>query len=107
MNENLLGIFVCAFLGGGILIFLGAVMKYFNAGDMLNQFDERKYDKEKTSRVVGKGLLITGLIVLAFAMLSLFINERYYVVIVTAQTITILIGIAISMYKFYKNCRKQ
>ncbi len=51
--ADLTGILVLAFLGGGILTFLGVIIKHFNAGDILNGFDEKKYDKEKVSRIVG------------------------------------------------------
>ena len=40
--ADLTGILVFAFLGGGILTFLGAIIKYFNCGDILNGFDEKK-----------------------------------------------------------------
>ena len=43
--ADLTGILVFAFLGGGILTFLGAIIKYFNCGDILNGFDEKKHDK--------------------------------------------------------------
>lgn len=47
--ADLTGILVLAFLGGGILTFLVAIIKYFNLGDILNGFDEKKHDKEKVS----------------------------------------------------------
>ncbi|MFX0548508.1 hypothetical protein ACOAKC_04155 [Hathewaya histolytica] len=39
MKVDLIGIFMCAFLGG--------VIKHFNAGDMINLFDDKKHDKDK------------------------------------------------------------
>ena len=36
--ADLTGILVLAFLGGGILTFLGVIIKYFNCGDILNGF---------------------------------------------------------------------
>ena len=33
-----------AFLGGGIVTFIGSIIKFFNAGDILNFYDEKIYD---------------------------------------------------------------
>ncbi len=51
--ADLTGILVLAFLGGRNINLLGAIIKYFNCGDILNGFDEKKHDKEKVSRIVG------------------------------------------------------
>lgn len=61
-----------------MLTFLGAIIKSFNGADMLNYFDKEKYDKDKTSKLVGLDFLITGLSILFLAFISFFINEIYY-----------------------------
>ncbi|XZH20931.1 DUF3784 domain-containing protein [Clostridium perfringens] len=77
--ADLTGILVLAFLGGGILTFLGVIIKHFNAGDILNGFDEKKHDKEKVSRIVGMDFLIIGLSIIIIALISIFIDKKYYI----------------------------
>ena len=45
-----------AFLGGGIVTFIGSIIKFFNAGDILNFYDEKIYDKNKVSKIVGNDI---------------------------------------------------
>jgi len=50
--ADLTGILLLAFLGGGIVTFLGAIIKYFNAGDILNLFDEKNMIRIKYLRLL-------------------------------------------------------
>ena len=96
--ADLTGILVLAFLGGGILTFLGVIIKYFNCGDILNGFDEKKHDKEKVSRIVGMDFLIIGLSVIIIALISIFIDKKYYNAIMITQGIIIVLGLIKALY---------
>lgn len=68
-SANLIGIILVAFLAGGFLTFLGAIIRFFNAGDMLNFFDDKKHDKYKTlksSSIQRKGYDINELLLWNF-----------------------------------------
>lgn len=105
--ADLTGILLLAFLGGGILTFLGIIIKHFNAGDILNGFDEKKHDKDKVSKIVGMDFLITGLSVIIIAFISIFINEKYYNVIMITQGIIIVFGLIITLYHQFFKCDKK
>ncbi|MFD3155978.1 DUF3784 domain-containing protein [Haloimpatiens sp. FM7330] len=104
--ADLTGIFVVAFLAGGILTFLGAIIKYFNAGDIINFFDEKKHDKDKVSRIVGRDLLIIGVSVIISAVISIFIDEKYYNFMMVSQVFIIIFGLVLTNYQFFKCCKK-
>lgn len=104
--ADLTGILVFAFLGGGILTFLGAIIKYFNLGDILNGFDEKKHDKEKVSRIVGMDFLIIGLSVI-IALISIFIDKKYYNAIMITQGIIIVLGLVKALYDQFFKCGKN
>ncbi|MGF7128412.1 hypothetical protein J2T56_003145 [Natronobacillus azotifigens] len=72
-EADLVGTIIITCLNGGILTFFGAIIKYFQAGDMMNFFNPKKHDKYKTSQIVGNGLLITALIVFSISFLGIFI----------------------------------
>ena len=105
--ADLTGILVLAFLGGGILTFLGVIIKYFNAGDILNGFDEKKHDKEKVSRIVGMDFLIIGLSVIIIALISIFIDKKYYNAIMMTQGIIIVLGLIKALYDQFFKCGKN
>lgn len=104
--ADLTGILVLAFLGGGILTFLVAIIKYFNLGDILNGFDEKKHDKEKVSRIVGMDFLIIGLSVI-IALISIFIDKKYYNAIMITQGIIIVLGLVKALYDQFFKCGKN
>ena len=104
--ADLTGILVLAFLGGGILTFLGAIIKYFNLGDILNGFDEKKHDKEKVSRIVGMDFLIIGLSVI-IALISIFKDKKYYNAIMINQGIIIVLGLVKALYDQFFKCGKN
>ncbi|GAB6169609.1 hypothetical protein JCM1393_20690 [Clostridium carnis] len=103
--ADLTGIFMLAFLAGGILTFLGAIIKYFNAGDIINFFDDKKHDKDKTSKIVGRNLLIMGLTIISIAIISIFVDEKYYNFIMGTQGFIAVIGVPITYYEFFRYCK--
>ncbi len=104
---DLTSILLFAILAGGILSFLGAIIKYFNAGDILNFFDQQKQDKDKVSKLVGTDLLFIGLSVILIAIISLFINQKYYNIMMISQTVIVLLGLAITLYHQFFKCFKN
>lgn len=107
MNMEISKIIIFSFIMGGIFTFLGWVMKSQNAGDMINGFDERKYDKTKTSKILGKNFLIMGLIIIGLGFTCFIIPSTYYDFIGKIQFVIIIIGLIISFYKFNKYCKKE
>ena len=106
MQPDLTGILMLAFLGGGILTFIGAIIKFFNAGDVLNFYNEKTYDKDKVSKVVGSDIFYTGLVIIIIAIISIFVSNKYYYVIMMSQVVIILLGILLSCYHFFFTCKK-
>lgn len=100
-------ILLFAFLSGGILTFLGTIIKYFNTGDILNFFDEEKHDKEKVSRIVGRDLLFIGLSIMLIAVISIFIDKKYYNTIMIFQISILILGLIITAYHQFFKCRKK
>lgn len=106
-SVDLTGIFVYSILVGGIFTFLGAIIKSFNAADMLNYFDEKKYDKDKTSKLVGLDFLIIGPSTIILAFISIFINPIYYNLIIIIDLSILFMGCAIVFYHQFFLCRKK
>ncbi|WP_066869791.1 DUF3784 domain-containing protein [Clostridium mediterraneense] len=103
-SIDLTSILLFAILVGGILTFLGTIIKYFNAGDILNFFDQQKHDKDKVSKLVSTDLLFIGLSVILIAIISIFINQKYYNIMMISQTVIVLFGLAITLYhQFFKS----
>lgn len=106
-NMDLNGIIVFSILAGGICTFLDGVIKSFNGANMLNYFDEKKYDKDKTSKLVGLDFLIIGLSILSLAFISVFINPIYYNLIALIDLSILFIGCIIGFYHQFFVCRKK
>lgn len=106
MQPDLTGILIFAFLCGGILTFIGAIIKFFNAGDILNFYDEKIHDKNKVSKIVGKDIFYTGLIVILMAIVSIFLSSNYYYYVMIIQVIITLVGLLLSCYNFFVKCKK-
>ena len=104
---DLTSILLFAILAGGILTFLGVIIKYFNAGDVLNFFNEKRQDKDKISKLVGTDLLFIGLSVILIAVISLFINQKYYNIMMISQTVIVLLGLAVTLYHQFFKCFKN
>ena len=106
-NVDLTGIIIFSILVGGFCTFLGAIIKSFNVADMLNYFNEKKYDKDKTSKLVGLDFLIIGLSIITIAFISIFINPIYYNLIAIIDLSIFLTGCIIAFYHQFFVCRKR
>lgn len=106
-ESTLTDVLLFAFLAGGFLIFLGSMLKFFNAGDMINGFDENKHDKIKVSKILGCDYLTSGLIVIFLALISLFVDSKLYTLITILQVCVIITGLLLSTFHFYKRCNKN
>ena len=100
MKPDLTGILMFAFLGGGIVTFIGSIIKFFNAGDVLNFYDEKIHDKNKVSKIVGNDIFYL------IAIISIFLNNKYYYAMMITQTIILLMGLLLSCYHFFWTCKK-
>ena len=79
---------------------------FFNAGDILNFYDEKIYDKNKVSKIVGNDIFYTGLGIILIAIISIFLNNKYYYAMMITQTIILLMGLLLSCYHFFWTCKK-
>lgn len=106
MEPDLTGILIVALLGGGVTTFIGAIIKFFNAGDELNFYDDKKHNKEKVSKVVGGDIFFSGLGVIFIALFSIFISDKYHYSMMLLQIAVLLTGLLISTYHFFFTCKK-
>ena len=106
-NVDIYGVIIITLFIGGFLTFLGWVMKSQNAGDMLNGFDPKKYDKYKVSSIVGKDILYTGVIIIFIGIISIFINSKYYNFTTFMQMGILLLGIIKFIYDMEKKCKRK
>lgn len=104
---DLTGILMLAFLGGGIITGLGAIIRFCNIGDVLNFFDEEKHDKEKVSRIVGRDFLVTGLSIIIIAIISIFIDAKYHNAMMMTQAFILILGLIIGFYHQMFKCGKN
>lgn len=104
-NMDICGLIIITLIMGGMFTFLGWVIKSQNAGDMLNGFDEKKYDKDKVSKIVGGDILYTGLLVILIGIVGVFLSSKFYNYITIAQVVIYVIGIIKTMYDMNKKCR--
>lgn len=104
---DLTGILMIAFLGGGIISGLGAIIRFCNIGDVLNFFDEEKHDKEKVSRIVGRDLLVNGVSVIVIAIISVFIDAKYHNAMMMLQAFILIFGLIIAFYHQMFKCEKS
>ncbi|MBK5242984.1 DUF3784 domain-containing protein [Clostridium sp.] len=104
-SMDVYGLIIITLIMGGMFTFLGWVIKSQNAGDMLNGFDAKKYDKDKVSRIVGGDMLYTGLLTILIGVGGAFFNSKFYNYITIAQVVIYLIGIIKMMYDMDKKCR--
>lgn len=106
-NVDIYGLIIITMLMGGFLTFLGWVIKSQNAGDMLNGFDARKYDKDKVSRIIGGDILNTGLLIIILGIIGIFLNSKFYNYITCGQVGIAILGIINIMYKMEKKCKRK
>lgn len=104
-NVDIYGLVMITLFTGGFFTFLGWVIKSQNAGDMLNGFDAKKYDKDKVSRIVGKDMLNTGLLIIFIGIIGIFLSSKFYNYISFSQSGIFVLGLIKSMYDMDKKCR--
>lgn len=104
-NTDVYGLIIITLILGGMFTFLGWIIKSQNAGDMLNGFDAKKYDKDKVSKIVGGDMLHTGLLVILIGVVGAFFSSKLYNFIMIAQVVIYVIGIIKMIYDMEKKCR--
>lgn len=107
MEPDLTAILMFAFLGGGIITFIGGIIKFFNAGDILNFYDEKKQDKNKVSKLVGGDMFYTGLGIIFIAIISIFLSDKYHYFMMILQVTIMIVGLLLSIYHFIFSCKKK
>ena len=106
-NVDIYGLIMVTSFMGGLLTFLGWVMKSQNAGDMINGFDARKYNKDKVSKIVGEDMLSTGILIILLGIIGIFFGSKIYNYITYGQIGIFIAGIIKSSYDMEKKCRKK
>ena len=104
-SVDIYGLIIITMLIGGLFTFLGWVIKSQNAGDMLNGFDAKKYDKDKVSQIVGGNMLNTGLLIIFLGVTGVLLGSEFYNYIASAQGCIVVLSVVKSMYKMEKRCR--
>lgn len=104
-NVDIYGLIIITMLMGGLFTFLGWVIKSQSAGDMLNGFDAKKYDKDKVSKIVGEDMLSTGLLIIILGGIGIFLSSKFYNYITFLQVGIVVLGIIKSIYEMEKKCR--
>ncbi|MBW9148101.1 DUF3784 domain-containing protein [Clostridium sp. CM028] len=104
-NTDVYGLIIITLIMGGMFTFLGLIIKSQNAGDMLNGFDAKKYDKDKVSRIVGGDMLYTGLLIILIGVGGGFFSSKFYNYLTIAQVVIFVLGIIKSIYDMDKKCR--
>lgn len=106
-NVDIYGIVIITLFMGGFPLFLGWVIKSQNAGDMLNGFDRKKYDKNKVSRIIGSDMFNTGLLIILLGVFGIFLSSKLYNYITFIQISIVIIGIIKIMYDMEKKCKRK
>lgn len=106
-NIDIYGLIISTLLMGGMFTGLGWIIKSQNAGDMLNGFDDKKYYKDKVSKIVGGDILYTGISVILIGIFGIFLNSKFYNYIALTQSGIVIIGIIKSMYDMDTKCRRE
>ncbi|MGG7059829.1 DUF3784 domain-containing protein [Clostridium tertium] len=106
-NIDIYGLIISTLLIGGMFTGLGWIIKSQNAGDMLNGFDEKKYYKDKVSKIVGRDMFYTGISIILIGVFGIFFNSKVYNYIAFTQSGIVIIGIIKSMYDMDTKCRRK
>lgn len=105
-NIDIYGLIIITGLIGGMLTGLGWIIKSQNAGDMLNGFDDKKYYKDKVSKIVGSDMFYTGILIIFIGALGILLNSKFYNFMAFIQITIFIIGIVKSMYDMKTKCKK-
>lgn len=105
-NIDIYGLIIITGLIGGMLTGLGWIIKSQNAGDMLNGFNDKKYSKDKVSKIVGGDIFYTGILIVFIGTLAILLDSKFYNCITFIQITIFIIGIVKSMYDMDTKCKK-
>lgn len=105
-NIDIYGLIIITGLIGGMFTGLGWIIKSQNAGDMLNRFDDKKYYKDKVSKIVGSDMFYSGILIIFIGTLGVLLNSKFYNFIAFIQITISIIGIVKSMYDMDTKCKK-
>lgn len=105
-NIDIYGLIIITGLIGGMFTGLGWIIKSQNAGDMLNGFDDKKYYKDKVSKIVGSDMFYSGILIIFIGNLGVLLNSKFYNFIAFIQITISIIGIVKSMYDMDTKCKK-
>lgn len=105
-NIDIYGLIIITMLIGGMFTGLGWIIKSQNAGDMLNGFDDKKYYKDKVSKIVGSDMFYTGILIIFIGALGILLNSKFYNFMAFIQITIFIIGIVKSMYDMETKCKK-
>lgn len=103
--PNLIVIFIVSLISGILLTFLGCIIKFYNAGNIVNFYNPKKHDKDKASKLFGRNLIIIGSVTLCIAPACIFIAKSYYIFVCIALAIFIPAGLLITYYQLFKHCK--
>lgn len=106
-NVDIYGLIIITIFIGGLFAFLGWVIKSQNAGDMLNGFDAKKYDKDKVSKIIGGDMLNTGLLIILVGFIGIFLSSKFYNYIIFAQKGIVVLGVVKIMYEMEKSIEEK
>lgn len=107
MSNDKIVLLIVTILMGGILTGFGAIIKTQNAGDMINGFDDKRDDKDKVSRIMGRALLYTGLLEIMVGIVGILFLDKYLKAVGIIQAIIVCAGLGIGTYRANKYGRKE
>lgn len=107
MKDDKIVLLIVTFLIGAMLTGLGAIIKTQNAGDMVSGFDDRRDDKDKVSRIVGRSMIYTGLLEIVIGVIGIILLEEYFKLVAIIQFIVVCGGIGIGAYRTNKYGKKE
>ena len=67
---------------------------------------KKKHDKFKASKLVGRDFLVIGISVIIIAIVSIFVDKKYYKFIMISQVFIMMVGIITIYYQFFRYCKK-
>lgn len=79
-NIDIYGLIISTLLIGGMFTGLGWIIKSQNAEDMLNGFDEKKYYKDKVSKIVGRDMFYTGISIILIGVFGIFLIVKFIII---------------------------
>ncbi|MGV3075853.1 DUF3784 domain-containing protein [Clostridium baratii] len=102
MNSELLKMQIAFIFIEIFLLFIGFVSKTQNAGDMINEFDEKKHNKEKIYKILGNNFLCTGICILILISITFVFKNINIYILETVIIFVFTIGIIRIIYQVKK-----